>query len=144
MLQDVTKTNEQLRGGMTHHSYRAQYETKTVLLNVYVMPDGRYEQFQRLLSRVARFHPGQYRNIDLPDRRWKVTRVPFRFVPLLPPEKARLVLPHIKRMGQYRLVLDPDDLLVNKNAAVPHRFLDFNLALRCMPDVDRGVVLTNG
>jgi D-alanyl-D-alanine carboxypeptidase len=45
MLQDVTKTNEQLRGGMTHRSYRAQYETKTVLLNVYVMPDGRYEQF---------------------------------------------------------------------------------------------------
>jgi D-alanyl-D-alanine carboxypeptidase len=44
-LQDVTKTNEQLRGGMTHRSYRAQYETKTVLLNVYVMPDGRYEQF---------------------------------------------------------------------------------------------------
>ncbi len=44
-LQDVTKTNEQLRGGMTHRSYRAQYEKKTVLLNIYVMPDGRYEQF---------------------------------------------------------------------------------------------------
>jgi D-alanyl-D-alanine carboxypeptidase len=44
-LQGVTKTNEQLRGGMTHRSYRAQYEKKTVLLNVYVMPDGRYEQF---------------------------------------------------------------------------------------------------
>ncbi len=44
-LQDVTKSNEQLRGGMTHRSYRAQYEKKTVLLNVYVMPDGRYEQF---------------------------------------------------------------------------------------------------
>jgi D-alanyl-D-alanine carboxypeptidase len=44
-LQDVTKSNEQLRGGMTHRTYRAQYEKKTVLLNVYVMPDGRYEQF---------------------------------------------------------------------------------------------------
>ena len=44
-LLDVTKTNEQLRGGMTHRSYRAQYEKKTVLLNIYVMPDGRYEQF---------------------------------------------------------------------------------------------------
>jgi CubicO group peptidase (beta-lactamase class C family) len=44
-LEDITKTNEQLRGGMTHRSYRAQYENKTVLLNVYVMPDGRYEQF---------------------------------------------------------------------------------------------------
>ncbi len=44
-LEDVTKSSEQLRGGMTHRSYRAQYEKKTVLLNVYVMPDGRYEQF---------------------------------------------------------------------------------------------------
>jgi len=41
----VTKTNEQLRGGMTHRSYRAQFEKKTVLLNVYLMPDGKYEQF---------------------------------------------------------------------------------------------------
>jgi CubicO group peptidase (beta-lactamase class C family) len=44
-LQGVTKTNEQLRGGMTHRSYRAQFEKKTVLLNVYLMPDGKYEQF---------------------------------------------------------------------------------------------------
>jgi len=44
-LQAVTKTNEQLRGGMTHRSYRAQFEKKTVLLNIYVMPDGKYEQF---------------------------------------------------------------------------------------------------
>jgi D-alanyl-D-alanine carboxypeptidase len=44
-LQDVTKSNEQLRGGMTHRTYRAQYEHKTVVLNVYVMPDGHYEQF---------------------------------------------------------------------------------------------------
>jgi D-alanyl-D-alanine carboxypeptidase len=45
MLQDITRTSEQLRGGMTHRSYRAQYEKKTVLLNVYVMPEGQYEQF---------------------------------------------------------------------------------------------------
>jgi CubicO group peptidase (beta-lactamase class C family) len=44
-LQDVIKTNEQLRGGMTHRSYRARYQKKTVLLNIYAMPDGRYEQF---------------------------------------------------------------------------------------------------
>ncbi len=44
-LQDLTKTNEQLRGGMTHRVYRAQYEKKTVSLNIYVMPDGKYEQF---------------------------------------------------------------------------------------------------
>jgi D-alanyl-D-alanine carboxypeptidase len=41
----VTKTNEQLRGGMTHRSYRAQFEKKTVLLNIYLMPGGKYEQF---------------------------------------------------------------------------------------------------
>jgi len=44
-LQGVTRTAEQLRGGMTHRSYRAQFETKTLLLNIYVMPDGKYEQF---------------------------------------------------------------------------------------------------
>jgi D-alanyl-D-alanine carboxypeptidase len=44
-LQTVTKTAEQLRGGMTHRSYRAQFDKKTVLLNIYLMPDGKYEQF---------------------------------------------------------------------------------------------------
>jgi len=44
-LEDLTKTNEQQRGGMTHRTYRAKYEKKTVSLNVYVMPDGSYEQF---------------------------------------------------------------------------------------------------
>ncbi len=44
-LQAVSKSSEQLRGGMTHRAYRAQFEKKTVLLNIYVMPDGRYEQF---------------------------------------------------------------------------------------------------
>jgi D-alanyl-D-alanine carboxypeptidase len=44
-LMNVTRTNEQQRGGMTHRSYRAQFAKKTVLLNVYVMPDGKYEQF---------------------------------------------------------------------------------------------------
>jgi CubicO group peptidase (beta-lactamase class C family) len=44
-LQDLTRTSEEQRGGMTHRGYRAQYEKKTVTLNVYVMPDGKYEQF---------------------------------------------------------------------------------------------------
>ena len=44
-LQSVTKAAEQLRGGMSHRSYRAQFEKRTVSLNVYVMPDGKYEQF---------------------------------------------------------------------------------------------------
>src|SRR6185437_15353555 len=44
-LKSVTRTGQSLRGGMIHRSYRAQFEKKTVLLNIYVMPDGKYEQF---------------------------------------------------------------------------------------------------
>ncbi len=41
----VTRVNESQRGGMTHRTYRAQFEKRTVNLNVYVMPDGKLEQF---------------------------------------------------------------------------------------------------
>ena len=44
-LQSLTRTGESLRGGMTHRSYRALFQKKTVSLNIYVMPDGKYEQF---------------------------------------------------------------------------------------------------
>ena len=44
-LKSVTRAGQSLRGGMIHRSYRAQFEKKTVLLNIYVMPDGKYEQF---------------------------------------------------------------------------------------------------
>jgi hypothetical protein len=44
-LKAVTRRSQQLRGGMTHRSYRAEFEKKTVRLNVYVMPDGKIEQF---------------------------------------------------------------------------------------------------
>ncbi len=44
-LKSVTRTSESLRGGMIHRSYRAEFEKKTVPLNIYVMPDGKYEQF---------------------------------------------------------------------------------------------------
>ena len=30
---------------MTHRSYRAEFEKKTLLLNIYLMPDGKFEQF---------------------------------------------------------------------------------------------------
>ena len=43
-LKSLSRVNESLRGGMIHRSYRAEYEKKTVSLNVYVMPDGKYEQ----------------------------------------------------------------------------------------------------
>jgi D-alanyl-D-alanine carboxypeptidase len=44
-LKSVTRTSEVLRGGMTHRMYRAEYEKKTLRLNVYVTADGKYEQF---------------------------------------------------------------------------------------------------
>ena len=44
-LQSVTRSSESQRGGMTHRGYRAVFQKKTVSLNIYVMPDGKYEQF---------------------------------------------------------------------------------------------------
>ena len=44
-LKSVNATSESLRGGMIQRGYRAQFEKKTVLLNIYVMADGKYEQF---------------------------------------------------------------------------------------------------
>jgi CubicO group peptidase (beta-lactamase class C family) len=44
-LKSVTGISENFRGGMTHRSYRAEFSKKTVQLNIYVLPDGKYEQF---------------------------------------------------------------------------------------------------
>jgi len=44
-LKSVTRARESLRGGMIHRMYSAQFEKKTVLINIYAMPDGKYEQF---------------------------------------------------------------------------------------------------
>ena len=44
-LKTVSRTSENLRGGMIHRAYRAAYDKKSVTLNIYVMPDGKYEQF---------------------------------------------------------------------------------------------------
>ena len=44
-LKVLTRQNTQLRGGMTHLSYRARFEHDSVALNIYLMPDGKYEQF---------------------------------------------------------------------------------------------------
>ncbi len=40
-MKSVTRTSEQLRGGMIHRSYRAEFDKKTLRLNVYVLPDGK-------------------------------------------------------------------------------------------------------
>jgi CubicO group peptidase (beta-lactamase class C family) len=34
-----------LRGGMTHRVYTVKYQTKTLRINIYEMPDGKFEQF---------------------------------------------------------------------------------------------------
>src|SRR6202158_1060904 len=92
---------------------------------------------------MSRLHPRKNRHVDLPDCRRKVSWITFRLMPLLPSEKARLMLPHIEGMGQYGLVFDPNDLLVNEDSAVTHRFLDLNLPLRRMPDIDSRIVLAH-
>jgi hypothetical protein len=44
-LKAVSRTSENLRGGMTHRRYNAVFEKKTVLLNIYLLPDGKFEQY---------------------------------------------------------------------------------------------------
>jgi CubicO group peptidase (beta-lactamase class C family) len=44
-LKSVKPGSENLRGGMTHRSYKAEFEKKTVNLNIYVLADGKFEQF---------------------------------------------------------------------------------------------------
>ncbi|HEX4750157.1 MAG TPA: serine hydrolase domain-containing protein [Bryobacteraceae bacterium] len=44
-LQVLIRQSEQQRGGMTHLSYRAHFERTSVVLNIYVTPDGKFEQF---------------------------------------------------------------------------------------------------
>jgi hypothetical protein len=41
----LSRDSETLRGGMTHLSYRARFDHDTVRLNIYVTPDGKFEQF---------------------------------------------------------------------------------------------------
>ena len=44
-LEKVTAGGENLRGGMIHRSYTAEFAKKKLLLNIYLLPDGKYEQF---------------------------------------------------------------------------------------------------
>ena len=41
----LSRIFENLRGGMKHRSYQAEFAEKTLSLNIYVMPEGKYEQF---------------------------------------------------------------------------------------------------
>lgn len=44
-IKSVTPVSEALRGGMTFRSYRAEFEKKTLLVSIYLLADGKYEQF---------------------------------------------------------------------------------------------------
>jgi CubicO group peptidase (beta-lactamase class C family) len=44
-LQSFKQTSNSLRGGMTHMSYEVKFPQKTVGINIYQMPDGKFEQY---------------------------------------------------------------------------------------------------
>jgi CubicO group peptidase (beta-lactamase class C family) len=44
-LNDVAPVSENSRGGMLHRIYTAEFERKKLRLNIYLLPDGKYEQF---------------------------------------------------------------------------------------------------
>ncbi len=44
-LKSVAMTGQTLRGGMTHRVYRVEFARRSLTLNIYVMPDGKFEQF---------------------------------------------------------------------------------------------------
>ena len=44
-LRSLMRMNESQRGGMTHLMYRAVFDRKQVLLNLYRRPDGKWDQF---------------------------------------------------------------------------------------------------
>ena len=44
-VQSFKQTFKSLRGGMTHISYQVKFPQKTVGINIYQMPDGKFEQY---------------------------------------------------------------------------------------------------
>jgi D-alanyl-D-alanine carboxypeptidase len=44
-LQLLTRQGDSQRGGMTHIGYRAHFEKNSVMVSVYLTPDGKFEQF---------------------------------------------------------------------------------------------------
>jgi CubicO group peptidase (beta-lactamase class C family) len=44
-VQSFKQTSNSLRGGMTHMSYEVKFAQKTVGINIYQMPDGKFEQY---------------------------------------------------------------------------------------------------
>jgi len=44
-VQSFKQTSNSLRGGMTHMSYGVKFAQKTIGINIYQMPDGKFEQY---------------------------------------------------------------------------------------------------
>jgi CubicO group peptidase (beta-lactamase class C family) len=44
-VQSFKQTSNSLRGGMTHMSYEVKFPSKTVGINIYQMPNGKFEQY---------------------------------------------------------------------------------------------------
>jgi D-alanyl-D-alanine carboxypeptidase len=44
-VQSFRQTSNSLRGGMTHMGYQVKFKEKTVGINIYQMPDGKFEQY---------------------------------------------------------------------------------------------------
>jgi CubicO group peptidase (beta-lactamase class C family) len=44
-IESFKQTSNTLRGGMTHMSYEVKFPQKTVGINIYQMPDGKFEQY---------------------------------------------------------------------------------------------------
>jgi D-alanyl-D-alanine carboxypeptidase len=44
-LKSVTLRTQSLRGGMTFRMYRAEFARRTLAVSIYMMPDGKFEQF---------------------------------------------------------------------------------------------------
>src|SRR5579862_2349419 len=79
---------------------------------------------------------------DFPNRRWIATLLPafdLGFLAFDPTEEARLVRPHVNRVGEHWPALHPDDLLMGESPDfIPNR-LEHRLPRRRMPAVPSGV-----
>src|ERR1700677_3700849 len=79
---------------------------------------------------------------DFPDRGWIAALLPafdFGLLAFDPTEEARLVRPHVNRVGQHWPALHPDDLLMREGPdLIPNR-LEHRLSRRRVPAVPGGV-----
>src|SRR5262249_44217150 len=78
--------------------------------------------------------------VDLPNGRLRRRRptIDWGDMAFEPAVEARLVTDHEMRIGQHGPALDPDDVLVDQEAAARHGLLEFDDAAMGVPDVRGG------